>query len=236
MTPAPARLFAAMDATWVPAEVVDRDGWRLRRGLGGGGRVSSASPLAPGGDIALAEAQMAAWGQPPLFRLTPEDAALDSALAAGGYRITDIVSLLVAPAAALDDGSDHTARVIRVPHTLGLARELWAEGGLAAGRLAVMGRVPGGSALMARLGDRPAGMAWVAADGDIAYIHGIAVVPAHRRQGVGALLIQGAARFALEAGAAWLALAVSQGNAPALALYAKLGMAAVTNYHYRGRE
>ena len=92
--------------------------------------------------------------------------------------------------------------------------------------------------LLARAGERPAGVAFVAVankdgDGDIAMIHAIEVVPEHRRKGGGALLIRGAASFAAEQGAAWLALAVTEANAPARALYARLGIARVGGYHYR---
>ena len=35
----PNRLFQALDATWAPAEIVERGGWRLRRGADGGKRA-----------------------------------------------------------------------------------------------------------------------------------------------------------------------------------------------------
>ncbi|MEL6220255.1 MAG: GNAT family N-acetyltransferase, partial [Pseudomonadota bacterium] len=76
MLPGPERLLAAVDATWPPAEMVERNGWVLRRGAGGGKRVSAASRL-PGAepDVTAAVAGLAAWAQPPLFRLDPGDGA-----------------------------------------------------------------------------------------------------------------------------------------------------------------
>jgi GNAT superfamily N-acetyltransferase len=92
--------------------------------------------------------------------------------------------------------------------------------------------------LMARADDRPVGVAFVAltdkdGDGDIAMIHAIETAPEHRRKGAGGLLLRGAASFAAEHGAVWLALAVTEANAPARALYEKLGMALAGRYHYR---
>ena len=43
----------------------------------------------------------------------------------------------------------------------------------------------------------------------------------------------GAARFALENDARWLALTVTEANAPARALYEGAGMETVARYHYR---
>ena len=67
----------------------------------------------------------------------------------------------------------------------------------------------------------------------IAMIHAIEVAPEHRRKGGGGLLIRGAASFAAEQDAAWLALAVTEANAPARALYERLGIARAGSYHYR---
>ena len=64
-------------------------------------------------------------------------------------------------------------------------------------------------------------------------VHAIEVVPAHRRLGAGETLLRGAASFAAGQGCDWLALAVTEANALARALYAKLGMEVVGRYHYR---
>lgn len=230
-----ASLMAAMEATWPPAERAVVGGFVLRRGLGGGGRVSSASPV-PGAetDIAAAEAGMRAWGQAPLFRIDPGMADLDAALAARGYQVTDRVPLFAGAVAALDDGADHTARVVRVPVDLALACDIWTACGVDPARRAVMARARLGCGLMVRLGDRPVGMGFVGVAGGIAMVHALAVLPAHRRQGAGRWILAGAARFGRESGADWLGLAVSAANAPAMALYARAGMVQVGTYHYRG--
>ncbi len=237
MPPSAERVFAAIDATWAPAEIREADGWRLRRGAGGGQRVSCASawPVGSIPQIAAAEAAMARWNQPPLFRLGDEP-ALDAALSAQGYRVVDPVAIYAAPVATLVDRADETARLIRVSTRLAVAEEIWAEGGIGPGRLAVMARVTGPRmTLLARVGDRPVGVAFVACDGGVAMIHAIEVRPAARRQGAGARLMRGAARWAAEVGADTLALAVTKSNGPACALYRGLGMVVAACYHYRAR-
>jgi len=233
----PARLIAAIDATWPPAETRAEGGWLLRRGGGGGQRVSAASPLDALPEIAAAERAMDAWGQAPLFRLTDAERDVDTALAGAGYRLHDPVVVMVGSVAALADDRDETARVIRVSAPLALLDEIWEEGGIGPARRAVMARAAGPKIrLMARLGDRPAGAAFVACDGAVAMLHAMEVLAAHRRGGAGAMLLHGAANWAREQGAEALALAVTEANAPARALYARLGMEVVARYHYRVRD
>ena len=101
-------------------------------------------------------------------------------------------------------------------------------------RRAIMDRALGPKMfLMSRASEKPAGVAFFAVDGDVAMIHAIEVLPALRRQGGGVLLMELAARMALEHGAETLALAVTQANTGACALYERLGMAVAGQYHYR---
>jgi len=228
------RIMAAVDATWPPAEYLEVGPWVLRRGDGGGQRVSAASTTDQSAEIAPAEAGMRAWSQTPLFRLTPDQAQLDRRLADAGYAVKDPVALYAAPVASLADGRDETVKVFRVTSPLALVDEIWRRGGIGPGRRAVMTRPTGPRmTFLARAGDRPVGVAFVAVDGDIAMIHAIEVAPEHRRKGGGVLLMRGAASFAAEQDAAWLALAVTEANAPARALYERLGIARAGSYHYR---
>ena len=225
------RLMTAIDATWPAAEMRDHGGWVLRRGAGGGKRVSAASGS---GDIADAVAGMAAWRQGPIFRLTPEDDALDTALDAEGYAIVDPVALYTGAATALTGQDSLQAKLYTASMRPALMEEIWRAGGIGPDRLAIMDRCAVPRAfLLSRAEDSPCGAAFVAIDGDVAMIHAIEVLTRWRRRGAGALLIQGAARFAVAQGARWLSLAVTEANAPARALYDRLGMRVTGRYHYR---
>lgn len=229
-------LFDAIDATWPPAETVDRDGWRLRRGAGGGKRVSAASRLDPDADIEVAEAAMAAWGQPLLFQLRGGESDLDAALAGRGYAVVDPVIVYAAPAAALADDASEMSRVYRCAGPMALIEEIWAAGGIGPERLAVMERAVAPKVwLVARIEDRPGGAAFVSIHEGVAMIHAIEVAAPKRRKGAGEMLLRAAARFAAENGAETLALAVTRANDGANALYAKLGMTPAAEYHYRIR-
>ncbi|GMG84328.1 GNAT family N-acetyltransferase [Paralimibaculum aggregatum] len=235
-SPSAERLLAAIDATWPPAEIRAADGWLLRRGAGGGKRVSAASAGRPGAvpEIDAAVAGLAAWGQGPLFRLSPGEEALDAALEARGLAVVDPTVVHVAPVVSLTDDRDETARVIRASTPIALVEEIWAAGGIGPGRLAVMARAAGPRiTLIARIGDRPVGVGFIACDGAVAMLHAVEVLAAARRRGAGEMLLRGAANWAAEQGAEVLALAVTEANAPARALYAKLGMGVAARYHYR---
>ena len=234
VAPDAARLMAAMDVTWPAAEHRALGPWALRRGAGGGQRVSGASTKDEGADPAPAAEAMRGWRQTPLFRVGEEQVVLDDRLAGARYRRHDPVVLYAAPVARLADGRDETARVIRARAPLAIIDEIWLAGGIGPGRRAVMDRAPEPKlTLMARAGDRPAGVAFIGLDSEVAMIHAIEVMPPRRRLGAGETLIRGAASFAGEHGAEWLALAVTEANTPARALYAKLGMAVAGRYHYR---
>jgi ribosomal protein S18 acetylase RimI-like enzyme len=226
-------LFAALGATWPPAETRRLGPWTLRRGEGGGSRVSAATLDGPDGDIGEAVAAMRAWGQAPLFMLRPGDEALDARLAALGYAVHDPVVLLEAPAAALAPAAPDE-QVMIGPGPLAAMREIWVAGSIGPARLAIMLRVGEPRAfLFGRLGDRPAGCGFAAVHGGIGMMHALEVAPAARRHGVGAAITRAAAAWVRDAGAAHFALTVNRSNAAARALYAGLGMRPASAYHYR---
>ncbi len=231
--PSPEALVAALDATWPAQRVEERGGWYLRDGAGGGKRVSATSPMGAGGEIAVAEDWMRALGQRPLFRLGPEDAALDAALEERGYRKLDPTVIMVAPVAMLAEKPPHVS-LFDIWPPLAIMRDIWAEGGITAPRLAVMERASEPkSGLIARIDDRAAGVGFVALHGPIAMLHAVEVAPGARRKGVGGIMLRGAAYWAQSQGADWLSLAVTEANAAARALYEGAGMEIVTRYHYR---
>jgi GNAT superfamily N-acetyltransferase len=230
----PARLAEVMEATWPPAQAVRVGPWTVRNGAGGGKRVSAttANGAWSHDDLPLAEAAMAAQGQPALFAIRDGETELDAALAARGYRIVDPVVAYACAAASLAPPPVMTT----FPHwpPLAITRDLWAEGGVGPARLAVMDRVAGPkAAILCRLVDRPCGVAFVALSGSIAMLHALEVNPGFRRQGSAHHILQAAAHWALDQGADTLSLAVTVANDPARALYASLRMQGVGQYHYR---
>lgn len=237
----PARLADALEATWPAAAVDDAaaPGWRLRRGDGGGKRVSAASALIFGDvpDIDAAEAAMTAMGQDRLFMLRPGEEALDHALSARGYDLIDPVVIYVGdPAVLAALKAPKGVRWVEARARLALLDDIWRGGGVGHGRRAVMARCTGPSAmLMARTDAATAGVAFVGVDGDVAMIHAVEVRPERRREGAGRALLAGAAQIALDHGATTLALAVTEANEGARALYEGARMAEAARYHYRLR-
>lgn len=241
MTPlAPAALEAALVATWPAAELVPAGAFVVRRSRGGGRRPAAATLAGDGftaADIDAAEARMRLWGQPLRFRLSPRQPALDAALSARGYTASEPSLLMAAPVAGL--------LAIEVPRLsafdlwppLAIMTEIWREGGIGPDRLAVMDRVDvPRTALFGRQGDRPAAAAFLAAGDGIAMIHALHVRSEARRNGLARRLLGHAARWAAAAGCTHLALSVSEGNAPAVALYRAIGMAEADRYLYRERR
>jgi ribosomal protein S18 acetylase RimI-like enzyme len=226
----PDTLAAVMEATWPAARHWQQGPFRMRDGAGGGKRVSAASLAGPWdeGDLAVLESM-----PEPLVLIRDTDTALDAALAARGWQIIDPVVAYAAPVAALQA---ELPPLSAFPHwpPLHIARTLWEDGGIGPARLAVMDRVTTPkAALLARLGDRPAGVAFAALHEGTAMLHALEVRPALRRQGVGETLIRAAANWAAAEGAAQLSLVVTARNIAARALYTRIGMQAVGQYHYR---
>lgn len=227
----PETLAEVMEATWPPASRSRLGPFTLRDGAGGGKRVSAASLEGSftEADLDALEAAMAE----PLMLVRAGDDALDASLNARGWRIIDPVVAYAAPVARL---AADLPFLTDFPHwpPLEIARSLWAEGGIGPDRIAVMDRVAGPkAAVLGRIGDRPAGVAFVACHGPDAMIHALDVRKGQRRQGLGKNLVHAAANWAAQQGANRLSLVVTRQNTAARALYARLGMEVVGQYHYR---
>ena len=140
MTPPDAsRLFKAMDATWAPAEIIPAGPWTLRKGLGGGQRVSTATVNSPvtETDIAAAEAGMRGLGQRPLFMIRPEDSSLDTWLENREYEVVDPVSIYLRQTSEFTEVLP-PARALPTWPAFAVQVEMWEAGGIDAGRVAVM--------------------------------------------------------------------------------------------------
>ena len=229
------QIFAALDATWPAARSFQVGPWTIREGKGGGQRVSAATLNgdAHKEDIAMAEREMRANDQVPLFMIRPKDTNLDTWLTGRDYEVVDPVAIYSAKASALVRPM-RPAKIFPAWPPLAIQSEIWATGGVCQPRLDVMARANGDKiALLGRLGDRAVATTFVACHGDIAMLHALEVSPDARRQGVGATMMAAAANWAAQRGATTLVVMVTRDNAPANALYLSLGMDEVGHYHYR---
>ncbi|TDK43943.1 GNAT family N-acetyltransferase [Antarcticimicrobium luteum] len=229
-------LFDVIDGTWPAARYVRQGPWILREGQGGGSRVSAASAAGPAtaGDIAGAEQAMRAMGQTPLFMIRPGDGDLDALLEARGYAVKDPVSAYACPIGQLTDIPIPRVTVLQVWEPLAIMREIWAEAGIGPARLAVMARAEGPkTGLLARFNDKPGGTAFVAIHDGVAMLHALEILPHQRKQGLGQWMMRGAAHWAEKQGAHTLAVVCTRENDGANALYSRLGMSVVGQYHYR---
>lgn len=239
MMPDLATLYAVTEATWPPVSTEVLGPVTIRDGAGGGKRVSAATAagaVTPE-DLDRADAVMRARGQTPLFQVREGEGALEAMLAARGYAVVDPVNLYVAPVAALTGEKLPRVATFTVWEPLEIMREIWAEGGIGAARVAVMARAKGPkTGLLGRLRDQPAAAGFVAIHDGVAMVHALEVRARHRRAGMGRLMMVQAALWAEAQGARHLAVICTQGNAGANALYAAMGFRIAGTYHYRQKE
>lgn len=234
-------LVPTIAATWPAAAHRDIGPFFVPDGAGGGQRVSAArlgDPMATDATEAQIDTTidaLAEGGQPPLFMLLDHQTGLDARLAARGFVMRDPTCAMIAPCQRIAAAPPPiTCFAIWPP--LAIQTEIWASGGVGSSRLAVMARATGPkTSFLGRTQDRPAGTAFAAIHGDIAMLHALEILPAHRRRGLASAMMRAAADWALGHGAATFSLLVTQQNEPALGLYASLGFTAVGQYHYRAK-
>lgn len=230
------KLYAVIEETWSARAKQALGPWTIRIDDSGSSRVSAATAEMPfsDDDIAQAEQAMRDAGQKPLFMIREGDQELDSALAARGYVIKDPVNLYVAPVEDIAKERPPAITCFEVWPPLATQVEIWAAGGIGAGRLDVMDRArQPKTTLLGRLNDKPAGTVFVGIAADCAMIHALEIGADHRRQGLARHLTTAAAFWARDHGATYLALVTTQANVSANALYSSLGMTVVGQYHYR---
>lgn len=237
--PGVSELYDAIEATWPAAEYIELGPWTVRKGAGGGKRVSAATANRDieNGDIAVAEQAMARLDQPALFMLRDDEEPLDRSLATQGYEIIDPVSFYVCPIGILTGEPAQQPAVFGVWPPTDDMKVLWATGGIGAGRLQVMDRAVGPKTIIrAECDGRLAGCAFVANHQNISMIHAIEVLPEQRQKGIGINILRNAAHWAQNQGARYFSLVVTDANQPANGLYMKLGMSVMGGYHYRIRK
>ena len=217
-------LLAALDATWPPAKVWEDGPLRHADGQGGGKRVSATRLTGQLEDAA------AALATTPLIQVPDGADALEGHLAAT-HDPVDPTAFFAIKAQTI---AARHPEIYLADAPVAAMRRIWAEDGVGPARLAVMDRVRGPkTCLLARDAGCVAGVAFVAAAGDIAMLHALYVPKYARRKGLAGRMTRAAADWALSHGAPTLALAVVRANAPAIALYEGLGMTPAGGYHYR---
>ncbi len=229
-------LYQTIDATWPAAEFQTIGNWTIRKGAGGGQRVSSATALGPvnSNDIEVAEAALAALGQNALFMVRAGEEALDGLLADKGYRIKDPVNIYTCPIENLTRLAPARMAGFAIWPPLAIISEIWTDQGIGPERQAVMHRAQGPkTAILARQNDRVAGAAYVAVHNSVAMLHALEVVLDQRRQGVANNIMGVAAVWAQNNGATDFSVICVGENTGANALYASLNMENVGHYHYR---
>ena len=230
-----AALARAFEETWPAAEYADAGGFRVGRGLGAGGRVSSARAVGAwvSNDIAAAEAIHRGWGQQPMFRVLDSDTDLVAALTAAGYRRDTPTAIMEALVSALTDRPIPPLTTFAIWPPLAIQRDIWAAGNITPSRQAVMDRVAAPkTAILGRIDDRAAGAAFAAVCDAVAMVHAVEVLPAFRRRGLAGWMMRQVALWAAEQGAARIGLAVSRANTGARATYDRLGFAEIAGYAY----
>ena len=235
MMPTLTQFYDVIEGTWPPAQTWDAGLWTLRDGAGGGKRVSAATARGPvtEEDIAEAEAAMRAAGQTPLFMLRAGEDTLDAALADRGYRGFDETVIYHAPIESLTNKPIPRVTCFTIWEPLAIMAEIWAKGGVGPARLAVMDRAKVKTGILTRWNEKPGGVAFVAVHEGVAMVHAVEVLDHQRRQGVAEWIMRAAAFWARDHGAQHLAVLCVADNAPANALYRKLGFAEAGRYHYR---
>lgn len=229
-----AALQTALEATWPPAARHACGPFTLRDGQGGGKRVSAATLEgdATEAEVTAAESAMQALGQTPLFMIR-EQPALDQTLEARGYARVDPTLFYAAPIEEVAEVPRPVSLLSCWP-PLAIQRQLWSDAGVGPARLAVMARASAPrNAFIARFQNRAAGVGFAALHDGIAMLHALEIAPDFRRQGVARYMARGIADWARGQGAEWFALAVTERNMAARALYSGLNMAEAGKYHYR---
>ena len=234
--PTAQKLYAVIDGTWPASAKQVLGPWMIRLDDSGSSRVSAATAEKPvtDADIPQAEDAMRAAGQIPLFMIREGETAFDNLLDARGYVIKDPVNMYAIAVQEIATERPPPVTSFEVWPPLAAQVEIWAQGGIGAGRLAVMDRAPHPkTTLLGRMNDRPAGTVYVGLAADCAMIHALEIGDRHRRQGLARHLTRAAGFWARDNGADYLTLVTTQANTAANALYSSLGMTLVGHYHYR---
>lgn len=218
--------------------------WLLRFAPGVSRRANSVNPLVPSavGDAALiaaCEAHYRRRGLPPIFRvLSCLDPGLDAQLAEQGYaaegETCTLYGALAAVGPAPDDAVRQSARPMpRWCHAMARLQQHSPAQARTYRRIVARIAVPTVFAALALDGE-PAALAYGAIHDGLLVYESVVTDPARRRRGYARRLLRAIAHWAEREGARGACLQVQADNAPAIALYDRLGLKSeLYRYHYR---
>ena len=224
------------------------DGWLLRVSPGKARRARSVtahfgSTLPLDHKIPHCERVYGERGLPTLFRITPfaQPSGLAAALGVRGYRAFDTTLVQVVALERPPEGAYRDDLELIVPplDTFADAMALLQDA-TAQQRDAWLDRMVASPQvlrpLLARDGDRVAGVGTVMLEAGLAGVFSMATAPAYRQRGVAGAILARLLTWAWEHGARHAYLQVAATNAPALAVYRKFGFVTGYSYHYCARD
>ena len=224
------------------------DGWLLRlspgvakRGRSVNAHFGSSLPLAV--KVAHCEDLYAQQGLPVLFRMTPfvRPDDLEDALGRRGYEAFDQTLVqtvaLERPPELPAFGNDVALDAPDTPAFVDAVGELRGSTDLQrdAHRERLAHSVLGKRFAVVRAAGRVVCTAQVAVEGELVGVFDVITAPDARGKGYATLACASLLSWAWQHGAQAAYLQVSADNAPAIAVYRKLGFATAYTYHYRGR-
>lgn len=238
------RIEEASLNAWPARQQLLYDGWIVRLANGYTKRANSVTPLYPSvlsveDKIAYCERLYRERELPPIFRLTSLACppGLDEALAARGYRVVDPTLVLhLDIQRGMPSAPSASWRQTSLEEWLSIYTRLSGARPENEARHAGILRAIALPTLYARLdgaGGEPVACGLAVREGDLVGLFDLVTDPAHRRRGHGTTLLSGMLHWAASEGARHAYLQVVRDNAPARALYDRLGFRQVYHYWYR---
>jgi GNAT superfamily N-acetyltransferase len=233
-----------------PPQQLWHDGWLVRRSPGKAKRARCIQAVSDGhgpldARLAACAALYADAGLPLVLRVTPfsAPAGLDATLAARGWsRIDDTVVMLRERLDDLTPEPPPPGLTVHAPDADAAAQTLGRLRGSPPGQVAAQAQrlqlspVPYRALMWCAPGDGPVAFGHRAREAEVVGLYDIVVAPAWRGRGLARALCRQLLADAAAEGARWAYLQVESDNAPARAVYRRLGFVDGYGYHYRSPD